>query len=367
MSMNTPSRRAGFTLVETMVVLVITGIVAVALYQTFYAARKSHDVQQRLVEMQQNARVAISSLTDDFRHVSYGKDPTQPSIRYAGPDSIVFVADIMTEVPGAEIISYALGPAGDPDTPNPNDTVLMKTVADSGGNVLVQAPQSYGMAHNGLSFRYFNGGGTELANPVPQPELIGEMSVAVTATESQRWRQEPYSTMTLSSTVYPRNLPLSPARSRPSTPTCNAPTFPNCSSVTMTWSVPTTNTDGTPLALADVSHFNFYYGTDPEDLSQNARLARNVTTWTVSGLTCDTHYIAVTCVSRSGVESYPVHAPGRRRGGYDPARALRADRPGHGKPPSAVVRGLAVRGREPDHRAGRVPRLPGHEPGSHAG
>jgi hypothetical protein len=72
----------------------------------------------------------------------------------------------------------------------------------------------------------------------------------------------------------------------------------------MTWATPTTNTDGTPLALADISHFNFYCGIDPNDMSLNARLARTITTWTVSGLTCNTHGIAVTCVSRSGVESY---------------------------------------------------------------
>jgi prepilin-type N-terminal cleavage/methylation domain-containing protein len=217
------SRRAshsGFTLIETMVVLVITGIMAAALFQTFYAGRRSHDVQQHLVEMQQNARVAIASLTDDFRHVSYGKDPTQPSIRFAGPDSIVFVADVIPEVPGAEVVSYALGLAGDPDTPNPDDTILMKTVADSAGAVLVSAPQSYGIARDGLAFRYFNGGGTELANPVPQPELIGEMAL-VTATESRRWKQQPYSTMTSPQPSIPETY-RSPrlGAARPLGPTC---------------------------------------------------------------------------------------------------------------------------------------------------
>ncbi|MBD3162571.1 MAG: prepilin-type N-terminal cleavage/methylation domain-containing protein, partial [Candidatus Eisenbacteria bacterium] len=245
MHRSTRSRSGGFTLVELMVVVVVTAVVAVGLYQVLFAGRRSHDVNKNAVEMQQNARIAISSLADDFRHVSYGKDPTQPSIRYAGPDSIVFIADIVSDTDGAEVISYHLHPDGDPDTPNPNDTILMKSVADSGGTLLYATPQSYGIAQNGLSLSYFNGGGVALPNPVPQPEQIGEMAVEVTATEARRWKQQPYETMALSATIYPRNLPLSPARSRPSTPACDDPVFPNCNSATLGWETPTTNTDGT--------------------------------------------------------------------------------------------------------------------------
>lgn len=299
-------RPAGFTLVEMMVVVLIMGLVSVGLYQVVTTSRGSYEQQRVTLEMQQNARAAIEALADDFRQVSYGKDPTQPSIHYAGPDSVAFIADIMPEVTGAERISYFLSPDGDADTPNPDDTVLMKVVADSGGTTLFSEAQSYGIQNGGLVLRYFNGGGVELANPVPQPELIGEALIEVTAVEPREHKRDgTYLQQTLSTTIYPRNLPLTPARSRPSTPAVGTLVVPNCESVTVPWTRPTTNTDGTPLALEDISHFSVYIGTAYDSLSLYCRVARTITTWTVTGLLSGTHYyIGVTCTSRSGVESY---------------------------------------------------------------
>jgi prepilin-type N-terminal cleavage/methylation domain-containing protein len=299
-------RPAGFTLIEVMVVLLILGIVSVALYQMLVTSRNSYDQQKVTLEMQTNARAGLESVAADFRHVSYGKDPTQPSIHYAGPDTVTFVADILPEVTGAERISYSLSADGDPDTPNPNDTILMKSVADSAGHVIFVQPQSYGIRNNGLSFRYFNGAAVELPNPVPHPEQIGEILIQVTAVEPRAHpRLGTYMEETLSATIYPRNLPLTPARSRPSKPVIGSLLFPDCVSVTVPWNRPTTYTDGTPLPLSEISHYTLYVGTAPDELTLNARLARTLSEWTVTGLTGGhTYYFAVTCTSTSDVESF---------------------------------------------------------------
>lgn len=302
--MHRHARQPGFTLLEMMVVVVITGVVSTGLYQMLQAGQASFNRNKVVVEMQQNARVGLQALTDDLRQVSYGKDPTQPSIEYAGPESVTFVADIMPEVTGAEFVSYFLSPDGDPDTDNPYDTILMRVIADSGGVNLMTSPQSYGVQSSGLSFRYFNGSGVEMENPVPQPEQIGEIFVEFTTVAAELLGDE-YPEVVLSATVYPRNLPLSPARSRPSTPGCTGPEYPNCESATLTWSTPTTNTDGTDLELGDISHFNFYYGFDADELGLYTRLARTINEWTISDLDPNTtYYIGISCVSRSGVESY---------------------------------------------------------------
>ena len=298
----------GFSMVELMVVMVILGVVSVGLFQVLNASRGTYEQQKVTLEMQQNARAALEKLADDFRHVSYGKDPTQPSIEYACGDSITFVADVEPDVPGAEFITYALSSDGDLDTPNPNDTILMKTVADSGGVVLYAEAQSYGIKTNGgLSFRYFNGAGVEMPNnPVPQPETVGEVMIEVVAVEPRvHKRTGTYQEQTLSTTIYPRNLPLTPARSRPSTPVVGPLSLPDCQSVTVPWQTPTTNTDGTTLELADISHFTVYFGTHIDSMSLSSRLARTINQWTVTDLIGGfTYYLGVTCTSRSGVESH---------------------------------------------------------------
>ncbi|MCC7143488.1 MAG: DUF1080 domain-containing protein [Candidatus Eisenbacteria bacterium] len=294
----------GFTLIELMVVVLITGVIMTAMFQMLQAGQRSSDRSRVMVDLQQNARVGLDALGDDLREVSYGKDPTQPSILYAGPDSVVFVADVIPEEPGAEVITYFLSPDGDPDTENPDDTILMRAVADTSGNSLVDAAQSYGIKAGGLSFRWFNGGGTELENPVPQPEEVGEIFVELTAA-GRNQVGDTYPEMTLSTTIYPRNLPLSPARSRPAIPSCDGPEYPNCESATLTWNTPTTNTDGTELQLEDISHFNLYLGVDGAELSPYTRLARTINEWTISDLEGGVDYvIAISCESRSGVESF---------------------------------------------------------------
>ncbi len=231
---------------------------------------------------------------------------------------MTFIADVIQDHPGAEKISYFLSRAGDTDTRNPNDTVLMRVVTDTAGVPLVSAPQAYGIAPHGLSFSWYNGDGVQLPNPVPQPEQIGQIFVSLTAAASDPIRGQ-YPTLTLYSTVYPRNLPLTPARSRPSAPGCQDLTYPDCESATMSWSTPTTNTDGTQLPLTDISYFGLYFGADPNNLSLYTKLARTINQWTITGLTGGgIYYIAVTCVSTSGVESYKCTRTANMSSGFTP-------------------------------------------------
>jgi hypothetical protein len=86
-----------------------------------------------------------------------------------------------------------------------------------------------------------------------------------------------------------------------------APAFaagvPSLDSAVLTWTAPTTNTDGS--ALMDIIGFNVYHGTSPNSMMMAASLAASTTSFVDSGLTPSVWYWYVTAVNALGTESAP--------------------------------------------------------------
>jgi hypothetical protein len=73
-------------------------------------------------------------------------------------------------------------------------------------------------------------------------------------------------------------------------------------SATLTWSLPTTNSDGS--ALTNLAGFRIYYGTSASSLTQNVQLANpTVTTGMVESLASGTWYFSLKSYTTGGVES----------------------------------------------------------------
>lgn len=73
-------------------------------------------------------------------------------------------------------------------------------------------------------------------------------------------------------------------------------------SATVSWTAPTTYTDGT--ALTDLAGYHVYYGTSPSSLTQEIDVANaGATRDTISNLASTTWYFAVTAYTTSGLES----------------------------------------------------------------
>jgi prepilin-type N-terminal cleavage/methylation domain-containing protein len=63
----------GLTLIELLVALVLSSILIAALYRTFIGQQKTYAVQEQVVDMQQNVRVAINKMMREIRMAGFGK------------------------------------------------------------------------------------------------------------------------------------------------------------------------------------------------------------------------------------------------------------------------------------------------------
>ena len=66
------NKESGFTLVELLIAMTIGLIIMAALSSTFFMQRKIYDVQDQVVEMVQNARVAMDMMTREIRMAGCG-------------------------------------------------------------------------------------------------------------------------------------------------------------------------------------------------------------------------------------------------------------------------------------------------------
>lgn len=165
----------GFTLVELMVTLVLTSIAAVGIYRGYLSYLTSYDVQEQVVEMQQNLRVAMNRMVKEFRMGGY--DPTGAGVGGFDPDGtdsgteISFTMDLNEDgVIGTgdrEKITYRY---------DDSDNSLDRRVDD--GNFI-------SVIHNvdALDFQYLQGDGTTEASSAEEIRVIQISLVVCTTNE----------------------------------------------------------------------------------------------------------------------------------------------------------------------------------------
>ena len=75
-------------------------------------------------------------------------------------------------------------------------------------------------------------------------------------------------------------------------------------SADVSWTPPTTNTDGS--TLTNLAGYNIYYGTSPSALTQKVQVSNiGLTDYVIGGLSSGTWYFAVTAYTTNGAESTP--------------------------------------------------------------
>jgi len=183
----------GFTLVELIVSIAISGIVLAAITATFISQSRSYDAQAQINGMQQAARVAMDMITREVRMAGY--DPTSSSnfgIVACSATSIQITADVLVPADGLttganEDITYSFD--------DPNDQILRET------ETLVE------------NIEFFNFDCLVSTDPDVVAATVADiLSVRITITATTA-KSDPnytpnggYRTYTLTSLITPRNL-----------------------------------------------------------------------------------------------------------------------------------------------------------------
>jgi prepilin-type N-terminal cleavage/methylation domain-containing protein len=66
-------KQRGITLIELLVTLTITGFLGAGVYRTFVGQQHTYEVQDQVVDLQQNVRMAINQLVRDVRMAGFGR------------------------------------------------------------------------------------------------------------------------------------------------------------------------------------------------------------------------------------------------------------------------------------------------------
>ena len=66
-------KQRGITLIELLVTVTITGFLGAGVYRTFVGQQHTYEVQDQVVDLQQNVRMAINQLVRDIRMAGFGR------------------------------------------------------------------------------------------------------------------------------------------------------------------------------------------------------------------------------------------------------------------------------------------------------
>lgn len=181
----------GFTLVELMITLAMSGIIVAAIYSAYIIQQKTYYTQDRVVEMQQNIRAGLEMMTSEIRMATY--DPggnADASITTATARRFAFTADLNDDgnfIDGAnsdpnEQVTFCLdAPAADPDGCDDDG------IADSGAASIVRNDQAIADGIHAVEFCYtLDDGTTKTKTPTAaQLEKIQKVQITMLAVSSQ--------------------------------------------------------------------------------------------------------------------------------------------------------------------------------------
>ena len=195
--MSKSSKSNGFTLVELLIAMAVSGFIMAAIYATYLLNQKSYHVQDDVAEMQQNLRAASYHLSREIRMAGF--DPTNianAGIITATASRISFSMDITDNTGNGssdgdtddidELINFGFKPDDDAD-----DNGIADSGAASLGRQTGGAGEYQPVAENiqAIEFNYVLSDGTRTLTPSPALlNSIRAVEISILARSARRDR-----------------------------------------------------------------------------------------------------------------------------------------------------------------------------------
>lgn len=138
------TNRHGFTLVEILVALVISSLLAAAIYSFFIGQHHAYTVQDQVIEMEQNARAAMDMIRKELRMAGYHAmgDDLINNLSDFVPSSFIPTSPVTVNLDANPKISEGSGT--DPDVitflsvlPTSNNPTVLKEKAEKGDTFII--------------------------------------------------------------------------------------------------------------------------------------------------------------------------------------------------------------------------------------
>lgn len=136
MQLNLKQNR-GISLIELIVVLLLSTLLTAALYRTFIGQQRVYATQEQVVDMQQNIRVAISRMMADIRMAGFGNVSSVLPVTFTG-GTFNHILNLNTPVAGALTLITSLSTTATLTAPASlgQNQIVVSTLTDSQGSPL---------------------------------------------------------------------------------------------------------------------------------------------------------------------------------------------------------------------------------------